>query len=406
MSKDINIYNSFINNIFSYDCAGCDIRGECCKHPGNIGMDAENRDFLLKRYPYLRYFISSQENGKILYSRSRNGCWFLDKDGLCFIQKKYGEKNKPMMCRQDPLYPIFIDNKHIIFYIDFSGCPNIEIANANKRSEGVQFQYDKIENLIAEGLRKNYFKEAGTVKNEDRAWSEYIHLETFIRDESQKYMDGQNYFDFFAFQSACTEAFKKFGSRNFKRHLSESKFQKEKRGLKELLKIWAEFLNLDELTTYEDRKINHLLVALTPYLRIASCLHTDNFSSNYKLSLNSLPRRLLVLYIYLLIYKNVHPIEIEVVTVVNLYLRFYSVHYFLSHFLDTPFLSKRVSKQLAEPLSSFVQKISENRGEQLSLFHIINQLNLGTAEEKILFLKDLEGVREHICFLENIKNVK
>jgi len=406
MSKDISIYNPFINNIFSYDCTRCIIGGKCCRQPGSIGMDAENRDFLLEKYPYLRYFISSQENGKILYSRSRNGCWFLDKDGLCLIQKKHGEKNKPMMCRQDPLYPIFIDNKHIILYIDFRGCPNIKIANANKRGKDVQFQYDKIENLIREGLRKNYFKEAGTIKDEDRAWSEYIHLETFIRDQSQKYMDARNYFDFFAFQGACTETFKKFGSRSFKRHLSGSKLQKEKESLKELLKIWVEFLNLDELTTYEDRKINHLLVALTPYLRVAPYLQTDNFSFNYKLSVNSLPRRLLALYIYLLIYKNVHPVEIEVVTVVDLYLGFYSVHYFLSHFLDTPLLSKKVSKPLGEPLGYFVQKVSENRNNQASLFHIIKQLNLGTTEEKILFLKDLEDVREHICFLEDIKNVE
>jgi Fe-S-cluster containining protein len=252
MGKDINIYQPFINNIFTYDCIGCDVRGRCCRHPGNIGMDAKNRDFLLKKYPYLRYFVSSQKNGKIVYSRIRNGCWFLDQDGLCLIQKKYGEKNKPMMCRQDPLYPLFVDHKHIILYIDFRGCPNIKIANADRRRKGIQFQYDKIENLIVEGLRENYFKETGTRKFEDRIWREYLHLETFIRDQSQKYMDGQDYFDFFAFQGAATKTFRKFGSRDFKRHLSKSQLQKEKHSLKELLKIWAEFLSLDESVTYEE----------------------------------------------------------------------------------------------------------------------------------------------------------
>ncbi len=404
MIKDINIYHPFINNIFSYDCIGCDSRGKCCRQAGNITMNTKNRDFLLKRYPYLRYFISSQENGKIEYLRSGSGCWFLDKDGLCLIQKKYGEKNKPMMCRQDPLYPAFVDNKYIILYINFKGCPNIKIANASNRRKGTQFQYDKIENWIKEGLRKNYFKKTDIIKNGGGTWSEYVHLETFIRNESQKYMDCQNYFDFFAFQSVCTKTFKKFGSRDFKMYLSDDKLQKEKRSLKALLKIWAEFLNLDELFTYEDRKINCLLVALTPHLRLSPYLYLDlgNFSFNYKLSLNSLPRRLLALYIYLLIYKNVYPVEIEAVTVVNLYLTFYSLHYFLSHFLDTPFLSKEVSKPLGEPLDYFVQKVSENRKNQASLFDIIKQLNLGTTEEKVLFLKNLEGVREHICFLEDV----
>lgn len=398
----MKIYSPFINNIFSYDCTKCNNRGKCCRRPGNIGMDAENSNFLLKRYPYLRYFISSQENGKVVYSRGRGGCWFLDKDGLCLIQKKYGEKNKPMMCRQDPLYPTFVDNKHIIIHLDFNSCSNIKIANPNKRRRGIQFQYDKIENLIEEWLRKNYFKK--TDKDEDKTWSEYIHLEAFIRDQSQKYMDDKNYLDFSAFQIACTKSFSKFGSKEFKRHISESMLHRERKSLTEMLKIWAEFLNLDGLTTYEDNKVTRLLVALTPYLRIAPYIQTDNFSFNYKLSLNSLPRRLLSLYIYLLVYKKVHPVKIEIVTVMNLYSTFYPLFYFLSHFLDTPLISKKVPAPPTEQLSSFVQKISENRSKLLSLLHIIKQLNLETTEERITFLRDLEKIREHICFLEDIKD--
>jgi hypothetical protein len=152
------------------------------------------------------------------------------------------------------------------------------------------------------------------------------------------------------------------------------------------------------------KKIDRLLVSLTSHLRIVPFLQTNNFSFNYTLSLNSLPGRLLALYIYLLIYKNVHQVEIELVTVVYLYLSHYSIYYFLSHFLDTPFLAKKIPTSLKAPMRYFIQKVSENRNKQTSLFDIIKGLDLKTIEERMLFLKDLESVREHVSFLEDIKD--
>lgn len=95
---------TFPDATFSYECRGC---SACCKGLG-IGMDeaAGEVEAMLGRYPEVLAFVR-QRGGAWTAANPRGGCWFLDPEGLCRVEREHGRAQKPAACRLFPFNRIF-----------------------------------------------------------------------------------------------------------------------------------------------------------------------------------------------------------------------------------------------------------------------------------------------------------
>lgn len=95
---------TFPDEALSYECRGC---AACCKGLG-IGVDAQGGqvEALLGSYPALAPFFR-QRGAAWTAANPRGGCWFLDAEGLCRVEREQGRAAKPASCRLFPFNRVF-----------------------------------------------------------------------------------------------------------------------------------------------------------------------------------------------------------------------------------------------------------------------------------------------------------
>ena len=120
MSDRKRFYFTFPDKVFSYECRGC---GACCKGLG-IGLDGSGGqvDGLIERYPQIIPFLRKRGLAWTAFN-PRGGCWFLDQQGLCAIERDHGRDAKPASCRLFPFNRVFRLGEHTIVDYNSVICP-------------------------------------------------------------------------------------------------------------------------------------------------------------------------------------------------------------------------------------------------------------------------------------------
>lgn len=97
----------YSSDIFeNFKCIGSRCKDNCCKMGWDIEIDSKTLEFYSKLPPPVnRLFLSNiYEDDGDYYICQKDGCPFLNKDGLCSLQLKYGEQNISEICREHPRF--------------------------------------------------------------------------------------------------------------------------------------------------------------------------------------------------------------------------------------------------------------------------------------------------------------
>src|SRR5438128_229638 len=92
-------YFTFPDGALTYDCATC--RQRCCRGKGFAVADPELVPLLAKA-PELAAVLALRPGGALGATNVSDGCWFLEGDGLCRIERDFGRALKPVTCRLFP----------------------------------------------------------------------------------------------------------------------------------------------------------------------------------------------------------------------------------------------------------------------------------------------------------------
>ncbi len=113
-------YFTFPDGALRYDCRPC---GACCKGLG-IGLDmvAGDLDRIEAVAPGIAAFVRRRGPAWTAFN-PRGGCWFLETDGLCKLERDHGRDHKPAVCRLFPFNRVFVAGDYRV--IDFNSvvCP-------------------------------------------------------------------------------------------------------------------------------------------------------------------------------------------------------------------------------------------------------------------------------------------
>lgn len=243
----------FIDGLLNYDCREC---GYSCCQMGNLIMNAKEKRLLLQKYPYLRYFFINQTK-KTYEVKKYPRCWFLESNGLCYIQKKYGYSSKPLVCRLHPFYVIRCNDEYIVALE--GRCPTLHVGRASKDTT-----HKQILRNVQEAV------DNGVISGEID-WPRWrLNLERKILEGSKMFLGNSNYLDFSAYQiSIATE------------NKDTAKIKSE---LVKSVELWKSFLKIDGLNM-ENKRMTYELTALTSLLRIGNFylrqMERENTSSSF-----------------------------------------------------------------------------------------------------------------------------
>ena len=258
------IFIPFIDGLLSYDCRKC---GWSCCQSGNLIMNVKEKTRLLPTYPFLKYFFTG-ETGKTYAARKYPRCWFLESNGLCHIQKKYGYSYKPFICRLHPFYIAKCKDEYIIVP---EICSTLEMGKGNK-------------GVLHKQILKNA-KEAinyGIIQEEIDWPIGRLDLEKRILESSKEFINNPNYLDFAAHQISI--ATKNDDLTAIKLKLLES------------INLWKSFLEVDDLDL-ENKRLAYELTGITSLLRL------ENLQLR-QMQASKVPLALLALYFYMLLFTK------------------------------------------------------------------------------------------------------
>lgn len=267
MGNKRKIFIPFIEGILNYNCREC---GYSCCQNGLIMMNAKEKKILLQKYPYLRYFFVKETKKTYCLTKYRR-CWFLENNGLCYIQKKYGYPSKPFICRLHPFYIARCNDEYVVLPNE---CPTLYVDRRNKNKNAL---HQRIFKNAQESIDNDYI-------SEEIPWlKKKLNLEKRILQGSKIFLNSSNYLDFSAYQISITT-----NNKNIAAIKSE---------LIERLKLWKSFLNIDDLDI-DDKVLTYELTAITSLLRMGSI-------ELRQMKEDKVPLVLLGLYLYMLLFHKI-----------------------------------------------------------------------------------------------------
>jgi Fe-S-cluster containining protein len=112
------MYFTFLDGHIGYDCQRCGAR--CCKGLG-FALGIDQLIPFITRAPQLSPFLSLQPRATAVFDVG-DGCWLLDGDGRCGIERTAGRASKPALCR---IFPFQIRRlaDTLIVDLQFLQCP-------------------------------------------------------------------------------------------------------------------------------------------------------------------------------------------------------------------------------------------------------------------------------------------
>lgn len=281
MKNKGKIFVPFIDGTLNYDCGQCGY--DCCQEAGWIVVNTKEKQMLLQRYPFLRYFLV-KETKTTHWIRRVSECWFLESSGLCYIQKKYGYSSKPFMCRLHPFYVARCRDEYVVLP---EMCPNLHV---DKGSKNKNVSYKRIFKNAKEAI------EYGVVWGQIDWRKRRLDLERKILEDSKMFLDRASYLDFSAYQISIAN--KNQDMREIKSELLES------------VELWKCFFGIDELDM-ENKRLAYELTAITSLLRTGS-------SQLRQMDVKKVPLALLALYFYMILFSKNRSVKTYVETYKNI----------------------------------------------------------------------------------------
>lgn len=90
------LHFAFVDGAFHFDCPSCN--AHCCRGAGFAGSLDREVPKLLTLYPALGNMAVGRQGPVVYFANPPNGCYFLDPDRLCRIEKEHGRALKPGVC--------------------------------------------------------------------------------------------------------------------------------------------------------------------------------------------------------------------------------------------------------------------------------------------------------------------
>lgn len=87
---------AFCDGAFDFDCPSCNAL--CCRGGGFAGSMQREVPRLLALYPALGSLAVARQGDVVYFANPTNGCYFLDADRLCRVEKEHGRALKPGVC--------------------------------------------------------------------------------------------------------------------------------------------------------------------------------------------------------------------------------------------------------------------------------------------------------------------
>src|SRR5262249_22632083 len=86
----------FPDGVYHYVCAEC--TAVCCRGHGIAGSLKREIPALVTLYPSLGSMAVNRSGDILSFANPAGGCFFLDSDNLCRIEKEHGKNLKPGVC--------------------------------------------------------------------------------------------------------------------------------------------------------------------------------------------------------------------------------------------------------------------------------------------------------------------
>lgn len=200
--------------------------------------------------------------------RKYPNCWFLENNGLCYIQTKYGCSYKPFICRFHPFCIIRCNNEYVVV---LDKCPTLHVDKESKNSAHKQILKNAQEAID------------GDVIAEEINWPRWrMNLEKKILEGSKMFLGSSNYLDFSAYQISITTG--------------DVDMAKIKSKLLNSVKLWKSFLKINELDM-KNKRITYELILLTSLFRIGN-------SYLRQIEVEKVPLALLAIYFYAVLFSK------------------------------------------------------------------------------------------------------
>lgn len=271
----MKIFIPFASGILRCACREC---GSLCCRSNLLLLNDKERKKVIRQYPAMRFFLRKDPQ-KGTY-RLPHSCWFLEGNGRCRLQSKYGYSKKPLICRLHPFYIAECKGAYIVIP---QLCQMLYVSRNIKDSSRRRLQ-----NNAREAIRNGYVEqipEAGWTKKR-------IRLEEQIAQDLPRFLSNPSYIDFSIHQIMLTQ-----GARNVEDIKSE---------VKDKFSFWQSFLGMDKFPiahkelTYELTAITSLLRLMSPTLR--------------RMEVERLPFALLALYLCMMLHPQQRKSKTAVVT--------------------------------------------------------------------------------------------
>lgn len=96
MTEPPPLYLAFCDGAFDFDCPSC--TALCCRGAGFAGSMAREVPRLLQLYPALASLAIARQGDVVFFANPTNGCYFLDAENRCRIEREHGRALKPGVC--------------------------------------------------------------------------------------------------------------------------------------------------------------------------------------------------------------------------------------------------------------------------------------------------------------------
>jgi Fe-S-cluster containining protein len=144
------IYFAFPDGMLAYDCASCP--AACCRGYGIGGSLQNEMKKLLDLYPALGNLATSRSGDLIWLANPASGCFFLDSDNLCRLEKEHTKDLKPGMCRLFPFNQLSKMGEWIVVAPSYF-CP-LSLADDSKPDQDIG-RHARIEQTLSKtGLNR------------------------------------------------------------------------------------------------------------------------------------------------------------------------------------------------------------------------------------------------------------